>query len=163
MDTRELRHAFGRFPTGISVLVARGIDGQLAGMTANSVTCLGSTPPRLVWSLGRQSRSRAIFEQAEHFCVNVLGEGQMDLARRMAGPGDRFAGLAWAAAGEAGLPLFEGCAAWFGCRRLAVYEVGDHVTFLGGITHHHRGAQLPLLYAGGQYARLIPDCGQAAA
>jgi 4-hydroxyphenylacetate 3-hydroxylase, reductase component len=163
MDTRELRHAFGRFPTGVSVLSARGADGNLVGLTANSVTPISCDPPRLLWSLVRHSKSRAAFESAEYFCVNVLGESQAALARQMAGPGERYAGLQWTSAGAAGLPLFEGCVAWFECRRIAVHTVGDHLSFIGEVTHHHRGAARPLLYAGGNFARLAEGCSQVAA
>ncbi len=92
MDPRELRNALGRFPTGVSVIATRDGAGALVGLTANSVTMLGPDPPRLLWSLARQSRSRPAFSECEFFSVNVLGEHQADLARQMAGPGDRYAG-----------------------------------------------------------------------
>lgn len=163
MDTRELRHAFGRYPTGVSVVTARGADGTLVGLTANSVTPVSCDPPRLLWSLVRHSRNLTVFETAEYFAVNVLGESQMALAKQMAGPGDRFADLTWTEAGHAGLPLFDGCAAWFECRRIAAHAAGDHVTFIGEVSFHHRGAASPLLYAGGAFARLAAGDCQAAA
>jgi flavin reductase (DIM6/NTAB) family NADH-FMN oxidoreductase RutF len=163
MDTRELRHAFGRFPTGVSVLAARDSAGELVGLTANSVIPVSCDPPRLMWSLLRSSRSRAAFEAAEYFSVNVLGETQAALARRMAGPGDRFADLTWEVAGHTGLPLFAGCVAWFECARIAVYEAGDHLSFIGEVMHHHRNSEAPLLYAGGAFGRLTQERRQAAA
>lgn len=158
-----MRHAFGRFPTGVSVLATRDTAGDLVGLTANSVIPVCCEPMRLMWSLVRTSRSRAAFETAEYFSVSVLGETQAPLARQMAGPGDRFAGLAWEEAGHAGLPLFIGCVAWFECRRIEVHEAGDHLSFIGEVTHYHRSSEAPLLYAGGAFGRLAQARRQAAA
>lgn len=157
MTTRELRNAFGRFPTGVAVVVARAAGGALAGLTVNSVAPVALAPARLLWSLGAASRNRPVFEQAEHFAVNVLREDQIELARRMSSPvADRFAGLAWRPGSCSGLPLFEGCVAAFECRRSSVAEIGDHVVFVGDIENFEEAGGAPLLYLSGRYSRLQP-------
>jgi flavin reductase (DIM6/NTAB) family NADH-FMN oxidoreductase RutF len=155
VETRELRNAFGRFPTGVAVVVARSAAGSLAGLTVNSVAPVALAPARLLWSLGSASRNRPVFEQAARFAVNVLREDQVELARRMSSPvPDRFAGLAWRPGTCSGLPLFEGCVAAFECRRSSVAEVGDHVVFVGDIEGFDEAGGAPLLYSAGRYARL---------
>ena len=37
-DSRDLRNALGSFATGVTIITARGADGGLYGMTANSFT-----------------------------------------------------------------------------------------------------------------------------
>lgn len=156
MESRELRNAFGRFPTGVAVVAARAPDGTLAGLTANSVAPVALAPARLLWSLGAGSRNRPVFEAAPYFTVNVLGEDQIALARQMSSQvGDRFAGFAWRAAPVSGLPLFEGCVAAFECRSVSAAEIGDHVVFVGDIVHFEEAGGAPLLYSSGRYSRLL--------
>lgn len=161
METTQYRAALGRFPTAVSVIVARGRDGVLAGLTANSVIPVCDDPPRLAWSLQSGSRSRDVFEQTDYFAVNILAHGQDDIARRLAArAADRFAGLAYREAGRARLPMFDGCVAWYGCRRGETVEIGDHLMVFGDIVEiDERTASpdiLPLLYYAGRFARL--DC-----
>lgn len=156
MQSRELRNAFGCFPTGVAVVAARSPEGALAGLTVNSVAPVALAPARLLWSLGARSKSRALFEAAEHFTVNVLGEGQLELARLMSSPvPDRFAGVAWRPA-PSGAPLIQGCVAAFECRRSSLVEVGDHVVFVGDIESFEAPGGAPLLYLSGRYSRLEP-------
>ena len=69
-----------------------------------------------------------------HFCANVLGEGQEDLAKRFAkSGGEKFAGVDWAPSPATGSPLLEGVAAWIDCRIYERYEAGDHWLVLGEV------------------------------
>lgn len=155
MQGRELRNALGRFPTGVAVVVTRAPNGALAGLTVNSVAPVALAPARLLWSLGARSSSRALFEAAPFFTVNVLHENQIGLAKQMASKtADRFAGLTWREAALSRLPLLDGCIAWFECRRAPAAEIGDHVVFVGDIVDFEEGRGEPLLYLSGQYSRL---------
>lgn len=155
MHSRELRTAFGRFPTGVAVVATRGRDGALAGLTINSLATVALEPARLLWSLGARSRNRAVFEAAGFFTVNVLGEDQLWLAQQMSSAlEDRFAGVSWRAAALSGLPLLEGCVATFDCRCSSVAEIGDHVVFVGDVEGFEEPGGAPLLYVAGRYSRL---------
>jgi len=157
VESRELRNAFGRFPTGVAVVATRAQDGSLAGLTVNSVAPVALAPARLLWSLGARSRSRPVFEAAGFFTVNVLREDQIELARQMSSQTpDRFAGVAWRPAAASGAPLLEGCVATFECRRSSVAEIGDHVVFVGDIESFEAPGGAPLLYLSGRYSRLEP-------
>lgn len=154
MESRELRNAFARFPTGVAVVATRAPNGSPAGLTVNSVAPVALTPARLLWSLSARSRILALFEAAQFFSVNVLREGQLELARQMSSPAaDRFAGVAWRPA-PLGAPLLEGCVATFECRRSSVAEVGDHVVFVGDVESFAEAGGAPLLYLSGRYSRL---------
>ena len=154
MESRELRNAFGCFPTGVAVVAARSPQGALAGLTVNSVAPVALAPARLLWSLGARSKSRAAFEAAEYFTVNVLREDQLELARQMSSAvPERFAGVAWRPA-RSGAPLIQGCVAAFECRRSSLVEVGDHVVFVGDIESFEAPGGAPLLYLSGRYSRL---------
>lgn len=155
MDSRELRNALGRFPTGVAVVATRDAEGALVGLTVNSVATVAIAPARLLWSLGTRSRNREAFEASPYFTVNVLEEGQVALARQMSAPiPDRFAGVQWRAAPASGLPFLGGCIATFECRRSSVAEIGDHIVFVGDIESFEEHPGEPLLYDAGRYSRL---------
>jgi flavin reductase (DIM6/NTAB) family NADH-FMN oxidoreductase RutF len=102
------------------------------------------------------SRNLAVFNQASHYAVNVLCSEQLDLAAQFAAPvEDRFAGVEWRA-GRSGVPLFDGCVAWFECRDTHRYEGGDHTIFVGEVIDFGHSDRVPLLYHGGLYGQPAP-------
>ena len=107
-DTRELRNALGRFPTGVTVITTCTPGGKREGLTANSFSALSLDPPLVLWSIGCKSNSLASFIESGHFAINVLRADQADMSHRFATPGaDKFAGLT-VAAGAGGSPLLPG-------------------------------------------------------
>ncbi len=63
-DPREFRSALGAFTTGVTVVTAAAPDGSRAGVTANSFNSVSLSPPMILWSLAKSSRSLAVFEKA---------------------------------------------------------------------------------------------------
>jgi flavin reductase (DIM6/NTAB) family NADH-FMN oxidoreductase RutF len=154
-DTADLRRAMGRFATGVTVVTtvsARGADGRPVGVTANSFSSVSLDPPIVLWSLRLESPSRAAFDAAGRFVINVLALDQLELSRRFASPlPDKFAGVAHRA-GLEGLPVLEGSAAVFECRTEQRLEVGDHVLYLGRVEAYTHRVGPTLLYCQGRYA-----------
>ncbi|TXH05965.1 MAG: flavin reductase [Nevskiaceae bacterium] len=162
-DAREFRNALGSFATGVTIITARAADGAPVGITANSFSSVSLDPPMVLWSLAKSARSLAVFEQAAHWAVHVLGAGQEALSARFARSGtDKFAGLD-AGIGIAGLPLLEGCAARFQCQLAHVYEGGDHLIFVGRVLQFERSEQPPLAFHRGGYADIAPRAAARAA
>ena len=153
----ELRAALGMFATGVTIVTARGADGTLVGLTANSFNSVSLSPPLVLWSLARRAGSMPAFRAGSHYAINILAAEQHALAERFASKvGDRFAGVAWQE-GTAGAPLIEGAAAVFECFNRSRYEEGDHVIFVGEVERctHRAGAQ-PLIFHGGRYYTELP-------
>jgi flavin reductase (DIM6/NTAB) family NADH-FMN oxidoreductase RutF len=159
-ESRRFRAALRRFATGVTIVTTRGAAGTPIGMTANSFNSVSLDPPLVLWSLNKTSRNRAVFEQAGHYAINVLCREQADLAARFAAPlADRFAGIPWRE-GRSGMPLFEGCLAWFECCDGFRYEGGDHVIFVGEVVHFdHCDDRVPLLFHGGAYGEPLLRAG----
>ena len=146
---RDLRDALAQFATGVTVICAPDPDGRFVGFTASSFNSVSLDPPLVLWSLNRSAACLAAFESAEHYAINVLAHDQTDLANRFSRPhADRFAGVPYRLGG-AGVPLIDGCIAWFECRHHARYRAGDHILFIGevvacsrrsgaGLVVHHR-------------------------
>ena len=130
---RRFRDALAQFATGVTIIAARGHEGDFVGFTATSFNSVSLDPPLIIWSLGRRSRSLAAFENATRYAVNVLAHDQVDLARRFSRPhADRFAGVPYQL-GDAAAPLIDGCVAWLECRNHSRHPVGDHMLFVGEV------------------------------
>ena len=152
---RDFRNTLGRFATGVTVITAKAADGSPIGVTISSFNSVSLDPPLILWSLSLSSPNLAAFRDADHYAVNILAFGQQDLSDRFASRrSDRFADLP-IHTGLAGVPLLDGCCAWFECSNEAHYPGGDHLIFVGHVEHFAAGeAQAPLVFHNGAYRRL---------
>lgn len=154
LNAGDLRAAFGQFMTGVTVVTARDRAGQPVGFTANSFSSVSLDPPLLLVCPARSLSSFPVFESCTHFSVNILAEGQEDIANRFAGfGGDRFALTAWRS-GIHDLPVIEGVAAQFSCQVFQSIPAGDHIILVGEILHIAASGRRGLGYANGRYFSL---------
>lgn len=151
-STREFRDALGMFATGVTIVTARDVQGQLIGLTANSFNSVSLDPPLVLWSLSRAAASMPVFSNGSHYAINVLAADQKSLAERFAARGvDRWSGVEHHP-GVSDAPVLAGCAATFECFNRSRYEEGDHVIFVGEVERcSHRAGVPPLLYHGGRF------------
>jgi flavin reductase (DIM6/NTAB) family NADH-FMN oxidoreductase RutF len=154
-DSKDLRKAFSKFGTGVTVMTAAAPDGALAGVTANSFNTVSMEPPIVLWSLALTSPSLRVFRDAGHFVVNVLGLQQQELSQRFskANP-DKFAGVAFRHT-EYGAPVLNDCAATLECMVVSEQTIGDHVLFLGQVKRYEYASVEPLLFFNGKYVQPI--------
>jgi len=154
---RQLRNAFGQYPTGVTVITATARDGRKIGLTANSFASLSLDPPLVLWSIDKTSPSCADFANAAYFAINVLAEDQIELSRRFSRPSpDKYAGVA-CREGIGGTTVLDGCSACFVCRNLMQYEGGDHLIFIGQIEHVEAHGHAPLVFHHGQYGSVAAN------
>ena len=155
-DSRQLRNALGRFPTGVTVITTRGPDGKREGLTANSFSALSLDPPLVLWSIVRKSASLPGFVASGHFAINVLASDQADLSHRFATPSDdKFSGLD-VHEGFGGSPLLPGALASFECHTESTIEGGDHLLFVGRVHKIRYRTGEPLIFNGGKYCTALP-------
>lgn len=155
-DSHALRHALGRFATGVTIVTTVGADGHPVGLTVNSFNSLSLDPPLVLWSLRRSSPSLAAFRAAPRFAVNVLAESQIELSRSFASKvAHKFVDGLWQR-GDDGVPLLAGAAACFLCQTASHHEAGDHELFIGRVLRLADSHEPPLLFQGGRYRRLGP-------
>ncbi|GAB3479150.1 flavin reductase family protein [Polaromonas eurypsychrophila] len=151
IDPLDLRRAFGRFGTGVTVITTRTFDGTRLGVTANSFNTVSLEPPIVLWSLASKSPNLEHYKSAGRFVVNVLALDQIELSSRFSRPSaDKFAGVAYSD-GVAGLPVLEGCTASIECVVINNHVVGDHVLFLGRVEKYTYQDMAPLLFCNGKY------------
>ncbi len=155
VDGKLLRTALGAFVTGITVITARGRQGEWVGLTVNSFNSVSLDPPLVLWSLSLNSPSLAVIKQATHYAVNVLSEGQQDVSQRFASSQpDKFSGLG-CSVGLGGVPLLPDCCASFECRNVAQHPGGDHLILIGEVERFsHQRERAPLIYFNGGYRSL---------
>lgn len=144
----------GHFATGVTV-VTTAHDGEVRGMTANSVTSVSLKPLSVLVCVNREAITHRILSAGRVFCVNVLTDEQEALSRACAQPDTPEAGLEGVPyrVGESGAPILEGALAYLDCRVSASFEFGTHTIFVGETIDLAANEGRPLMFYRGQYAR----------
>lgn len=127
--------------------------GASLGVHRQLVQLLSIAPPLVLVCLGKSASTHVAFASADNFMINVLAEGQADIARRFACSGaDRFA------AGDTlpmdfGLPGVPDAAARVACSMDRVVDGGDHSVLIGRVEAAFAGEDAPLVYCDRSFQR----------
>lgn len=154
-DARDLRKAFGRFATGVTIVTTRTEEGSV-GITANSFASISLDPPLVAWAVGRRSRRFRDFADCRHYAIHVLAADQHDLCWRFAREGRDFAGTG-VEFGAEGTPLLPGALARFECEIANRVDGGDHQILIGRVLRTTVREGEPLVFSGGRHRRLAPE------
>ena len=145
-DPHELRRAFGRFLTGVTVITCKDTDGTPRGFTANSLTSVSLNPPLLLACIAKSAASRAVFENTKNFAINILSANQEPVSGIFATKqADKFDLVPWRD-GEHNSPILEDVVAWFECSRHRIVDAGDHIILIGKVQAYHHEDKTPLGY-----------------
>jgi flavin reductase (DIM6/NTAB) family NADH-FMN oxidoreductase RutF len=107
VEAYVFRRVIGHFASGVTVITTRE-QGINYGLTASAVSSLTLEPPMLLVCLNKHTGTQAAISRTRFFAVNILDEGQADLASQFAKPQtDKFQGVAFTY-GEFGEPLLTG-------------------------------------------------------
>jgi flavin reductase (DIM6/NTAB) family NADH-FMN oxidoreductase RutF len=150
IDARELRHVFGTFATGVTVVTTRTHDGVPHGATVNAFTAVSLDPPLAQVTLTRTSRAARYLEGAS-FAINILSLDQMDVALHFAGKVMKEE-PEWALDGN--VPVLTKNAATLECRPWNIYDGGDHIIVVGEVTAMQITNREPLLFLGGKFRQI---------
>jgi flavin reductase (DIM6/NTAB) family NADH-FMN oxidoreductase RutF len=154
VTSAEFRRACGRFATGVTIASVLDTQGTPHGLTVSSFASASLDPPLILICLGHRVSAIVAFRASAHFGINVLAEGQRDLAERFARKGqDRFDGLKWRR-GKTGAPLLPGVLAAIECAVRQRFTAGDHDVFVGEMVCARVAAGAPLIHLAGRYQRL---------
>jgi flavin reductase (DIM6/NTAB) family NADH-FMN oxidoreductase RutF len=142
----------GLFPTGVTVVAARGTADAPVGLTVNSLTSLSLDPPLLLVCIDRKASCHDRLIDAGSFAVSILSSDQVHVARRFAEgrPEVRFHGVAWRP-GVTGDPVVEGSTGWVSCTLESVYEGGDHSILVGRVADSGVGEGEALTFYRGEF------------
>lgn len=152
---RQLRDAFGKFATGITVITAHSADGPVA-IVANSFSSVSLDPALVLWSVDRTARRFSYFEAADHYAIHVLAAEQQDLCTRVSRDAHALSTHAHKLNAD-GVPLIDHCLARFECRKVAAHDAGDHVIIIGQVQRTEMRDGAPLTFYAGQFGTLGKD------
>jgi flavin reductase (DIM6/NTAB) family NADH-FMN oxidoreductase RutF len=131
----EIAALFHRLSYGVYVVgVAAG--GRRDGFTAAWVMQASFDPLLLALSINSSNASYELLHAGGGFTVNVLKQGQLELARcfgtRSGRNEDKLAGIRWRP-GRSGAPILEQALAYFDCELSGRHRAGDHELVLGRV------------------------------
>ncbi|ARU16560.1 flavin reductase family protein [Croceicoccus marinus] len=154
IDPAHFRSVLGNYPTGVCVVTAFDQQAGAVGMVVGSFGSVSLEPPLVAFYIGAGSSSWAQIRECGHFCVNVLGEDQLELCKRIASrKEDKFHDVAHRQS-DNGMPVLDGVVATIECTIESETDAGDHVIVLGrvmNLTSERDGG--PLLFFRGGYGR----------
>lgn len=158
MDSEAKKTTLRMVPYGLYVVTAKQGD-QMAGMTVNFVTQCSFTPPMIAVAMEQDSTTRLLVDECGSFAVNILEDGQRELAgqlgKKTATNPDKFNAIGWAAGKHSGAPILDESLAWLECRVTSTMVSGDHVVYLGEVVEagiHREGQPLSMASAGFRHA-----------
>ncbi|MEX0283281.1 MAG: flavin reductase family protein [Paracoccaceae bacterium] len=151
IDPKDLRAAFGKFATGVTVITTQSGD-TVHGMTANSFTSVSMSPPMLLICIHNSARSLAAIQSAKAFGVSVLAAHQQAVSTHFAGKPvlDHVAFCE-----GVGVPTIQGAVARFGCTLEQAHVAGDHTILVGRIKAYVHAEDEPLLFCAGAYREIV--------
>ena len=157
VDPLDLRLAMRNWATGVTIVSVMH-QGVQHGMTVSSFTSVSLTPPAVLVSLERISRTHDMLMQSGNFGVTILSSQQQKISDRFAGRHteheDRFANLTTFTL-VSGVPFIAGGLAFLDCRVIVSHTSGNNTLFIGEvIAAQPEEPGEPLLYFDRRYRRL---------
>jgi flavin reductase (DIM6/NTAB) family NADH-FMN oxidoreductase RutF len=147
------RRVLGGVATPVSVVTTLN-DGIPHGTTVSAFCSLSLEPPLVLVALDRGSDLLRLIRSSQRFAVNVLAEGQDDLALRFARKGrDKFAGVDWEEVD--GLPRLPDSHGYLACEVEQLVAGGDHMIVTGLVTGAECRPATPLVYRERTFWRLL--------
>lgn len=151
--SEEFRHVIGHFTSGVTVVTTARGDVPY-GTTASAISSLCLEPPMVVVCLNQESATGRAIVESGVFAINILGEGEGQLATRFAARGgDKFRDIELGY-GRSGQPLLPAALAHLECRVTRRVTAGTHNVFLAEAEQATASSGAPLAYFRGQFGRL---------
>ncbi len=151
LDLTLFRKTMGCFATGVAVVTTKS-EGELHGMTVNSLTSVSLRPTLILICLATGTRTATAVQSRGWFAVNILQEQQTELSNSFARPHeDHYTRLNFTL-NEYDLPVLPGCLAYLFCRVLRVDSGGDHIIILGEVIKAEFREAPPLIFFRGAYS-----------
>lgn len=154
IDPAHFRTVLGHYPTGVCVITATHPQAGSVGLVVGSFGSVSLDPPLVAFYVTTDSNSWAQVRECGHFCVNVLGEDQLELCKRIASrKQDKFHDVAHRLSDHE-MPVLDDVVAYIECTIENEVDAGDHVIVLGKVLNLTTERDVgPLLFFRGGYGR----------
>ncbi|MBO1332220.1 flavin reductase family protein [Streptomyces sp. VRA16 Mangrove soil] len=149
-----VRSVLRRHAKGVAVVTVGG--ERPVGFCVTSLASLSLEPPLMSFTVGLRSASWGAVRDATWVMVQLLAEGQAEVARVFAGPGaSRFGPATRWHPDPLGLPALEGVLARFVLTPVSFRPVGDHALVIGLVVRAARVTDAgPLVHHDGEFIGL---------
>ncbi|MCL4559358.1 MAG: flavin reductase family protein [Chloroflexi bacterium] len=158
-DPESMRRAMRQWVAGVTVVTSRFGEVQ-HGMTVSSFTSISLTPPMILVSLERSTRTHGLISASGYFGVTILSGAQKQLSETFAGrigsDEDRFKDIeTFNLLSPA--PFLKRGLAFLDCRVVNVVEAGTSTVFFAEVMAAQSGEDFdPLAYTNRSYFTLEP-------
>ncbi len=154
IDPAHFRTVLGHYPTGVCVITATHEQAGSVGLVVGSLGSVSLDPPLVAFYVGKGSSSWPQVRDCGHFCVNVLGEDQLELCKQIASrKEDKFHDIAHRLS-DHGMPVLDDVVATIECTIESEMDAGDHLIVLGRVVSLTTERDVgPLLFFRGGYGR----------
>ncbi len=152
---RHFRLVLGHFATGVAIVTAID-EREPVGMTIQSFCSLSLEPPMILICPALTSTTWPRIEAVGQMCVNLLADGQEDLARQFArSGGNKYKDVRWTPSSATGSPMVEGTLAWIDCQIHHTYPGGDHLIVVARVLDLEARTDLrPLIFFQSGFQRM---------
>lgn len=155
----DYKRGMRRLASGVAV-IATEYRGERFGLLSTSVTSVSAEPPVLLACIGITTSSHDPILHSGRFCVNLLQQGDDDVADRFSSSqhrDSRFLGREWTVLATRA-PALVGCLASFDCVVTRSLDARTHTVFFASVVDIRlwSGAVAPLLYWDGAYRTPAP-------
>jgi flavin reductase ActVB len=153
-DPAELRRALAHMATSVTLVTTR-INGTLYGFTANSFTNVSVSPPLVAVFLAETAESYPAFAETDEVAINILAEGQGDIARHFATKGvDKFTAVELHEDYH-NVPVVTGAQSSIIGSVHERWTVGDHLMIIVSVSDVIRTTSNPLVYQNRDFRKLV--------
>ena len=150
-STRELRDAYGRFPSGVTAVCGVS-DAAPVGMAASAFVPVSLDPPLVSVCVQKGSATWSKLRVLPRLGISFLGEAHDATARQLsARAANRFEGIDWQQTGDGAIFIL-GATVWLDCSIEQEIPAGDHELILfrlHRLTTHPRVG--PLIFHGSKF------------
>jgi flavin reductase (DIM6/NTAB) family NADH-FMN oxidoreductase RutF len=126
----------GQFRYGFYALTVKH-QGDEHGIAAMWVSQASFDPAMVVVAIENNSKTIGMVRDAHHFALNVLRQGQRELAAKLgrasATTPHKLKGIKTKPAPTSGAPILAEALGWLDCRVVATLPSGDHTLVLGEV------------------------------
>lgn len=165
VSDESFRAAMASLASGVTVVTTIDENGAPQALTATAFNSVSADPPLCMICLHKDSRVIQPLRDKGVFSVNLLSDGQQEIANRCASDAtDRLGSTAWTPGTKTGTPMIDGALATLECEVEEIHTGGDHEIIVGRVRSTSTREGSPLVYWRSSYSSLTPpDSGVARA
>jgi len=150
LDTSDEQRPEWLIPSGVFVVTLQS-GNRINAYAAGWVIRVSEEPVMIQVAVWDQNYSYELAQDCEHFAVQILAEGQQEIARhfgRNSGRDmDKLVGYP-THPGLSGIPILEDCLTYLECKVIFHKQFGDHMILVGKVidSRINEPAKDPLIY-----------------